>query len=865
MSRIRKPLILLAVAAFGFCLAGTLPCAMAMAAPAEWNPVRTRTVEIGPQADRIVVGFQATAENSVAKVVRIRNRTRAVQIVEAQTTSADVRNLAQRTGVAVVASRQISPSMHVLFLPATLYGAELGATLQQLRADPNVSFAEADQRRFPHAVPNDPLFAPTPGASGQWYMQTPSTVSATSDAAATDAVSAWDITTGSSGTVIADVDTGVRFDHPDLGRAGFSGGRLLPGYDFVSGDLNRSNGAALGTFLIANDADGWDPDPSDPGDWVSATDLESALFPPATCGNPNSMPVDGPVNSSWHGTRVVGVLGAVTNNGSGIAGMTWNPYVLPVRALGKCGGYDSDIMAGMRWAAGLTVTDADGTAVADNPYPADIINLSLGGSGTCPSSYQSVINTLTGMGVLTVVSAGNQSGPVDSPGNCAGVLAVAGLRNVGTKVGYSSLGPEVGISAPAGNCVDTTGATCLRSIDTTFNTGLTTPDINSYTNQLEENLGTSFSAPIVSGVAALMRAVNANLTPAQLIARIKASAGPFPHPAGTPVCSSTSSSTVECACTTSVCGAGMLNAFNAVKAALDPIAAIKIPNGLALHAPATFDATGSAAACNVAGPLSYAWTTTGSVLIVSGAGTAQPSVKWSGAGTLTVRVTDSSGNFDTAMVNFSASSHTSTAPANAGSAATACPVPFTFTPAAPTVAQTVTPGSVVVNTAATVTVTLSNSNEFALTQTSLTEGFPADLTVAGTPALSSTCAGAQLALSSTSGTMTLTNAIIPAQGNCSVTVDVQSATPGSYALNIAAGDLSTGPAGANAGPASAALTVTDNLSSGAGAGSPAGANSGGGHGGGGEVDWLDIMFVTGLLLACRRHVGRGRGRIGNEK
>ena len=51
-------------------------------------------------------------------------------------------------------------------------------------------------------------------------------------------------------------------------------------------------------------------------------------------------------------------LGAITNNDSGIAGMTWNPYVLPVRALGKCGGYDSDIMAGMRWAAGLTVTDA---------------------------------------------------------------------------------------------------------------------------------------------------------------------------------------------------------------------------------------------------------------------------------------------------------------------------------------------------------------------------------------------------------------------------------------------------------------------------------------------------------------------------
>jgi serine protease len=857
MSKIRKPLILQAVATLGFCTAGAVLCATAMAAPAEWNSVRARSVEIGPQADRLIIGFKATADNSVVKTVQIRNRTRTVRVVEAQTSAAEVRSLAQRTGVAVSSSRQLAPSMHVLFLPATLYGAELDATLQQLRADPNVNFAEADQRRFPHAIPNDPLFVATPGASGQWYMQTPSTVSLTSDAAATDAVSAWNITTGSSGTVIADVDTGVRFDHPDLGRAGFNGGRLLPGYDFVGEDLNRSNSAALGTFLIANDGDGWDPDPSDPGDWVSSTDLKNALFPPATCGDPNSSPVDGPVNSSWHGTRVVGVLGAITNNASGIAGMTWNPYVLPVRALGKCGGYDSDIMAGMRWAAGMSVTNADGTAVVDNPYPADIINLSLGGSGTCPSSYQSIINTLTGMGVLIVVSAGNQSGPVDSPGNCVGVLAVAGLRNVGTKVGYSSLGPEVGISAPAGNCVDTTGTTCLRSIDTTYNTGLTTPETNSYTNQLNENLGTSFSAPIVSGVAALMRAVNANLTPAQLITRIKSSASPFPQPAGTPVCSSTTSSSVECACTTSLCGAGMLNAFSAVKAALDPIAAIKVPNGLALNVAATFDATGSAMACNVAGPLSYAWTTTGSVLILSGAGTAQPSVKWSGAGTLNVKVTDPAGNFNTATVTFTASSHSTTAPANAGGAASACPASFNFTAAAPTVAQAVAPSSVAVNTAATVTITLSNSNEFALTQATMTENLPANLAVAGTPALSSTCGGAQQVLSSTSGTVTLSNAIIPAQGNCSVTVDVESATVGSYALNIAAGDLSTGPAGPNAAPASAALTVTGSASAGAGVS----ASSGGGHGGGGEFDWLDIMFVTGLLLACRRQAGRGRGTI----
>src|ERR1700692_3754433 len=122
------------------------------------------------------------------------------------------------------------------------------------------------------------------------------------------------------------------------------------------------------------------------------------------------------------------------------------------------------------------------------------------------------------MGVLIVASAGNGGSTVDEPANCPGVLAVAGLRNVGTKVGYSSFGPEVSVAAPAGNCINT-GGNCLRSIDTTTDLGLTGPLAGSnytYTNETNTNLGTSFSAPIVSAIAALMRSVNHNLGPAQL-------------------------------------------------------------------------------------------------------------------------------------------------------------------------------------------------------------------------------------------------------------------------------------------------------------------------------------------------------------
>jgi serine protease len=823
------------------------------AAAVEWNPVRTHPVEIGPQASRLLVGFRVTPANSTMKEIRSRAKAQVVRVTQAQTSQADVASLAQRTGIAMARSRQFSPSMHVMLLPQTLYGAEVAAALEKLRADASVAFADVDERRYPHALPNDPLFVPTPPtASGQWYMLAPSSATPTSDAAATDAVSAWNITQGSSGTVIADVDSGIRFDHPDLLRAGFDslragfGGRLLPGYDFVGQDLNSTNSAPLGTFLIANDGDGWDPDPSDPGDWVDSTDLKNTMvFPSKNCTVGNS---------SWHGTRVMGVLGALTNNNVGIAGMTWNPYLLPVRALGKCGGLDSDIIAGVMWSVGMPVSDGSGNPVPDNPYPADIINLSLGGTGSsCPSSYQSLVTQLTGMGVLVVASAGNESGPVDIPANCPGVLAVAGLRNVGTKVGYSSLGPEVGIGAPAGNCVNTTqGSPCLRSIDTTVNEGLTVPAGNSYTDQTNTNLGTSFSAPIVSGIAALMRAANANLTPPQLIARIKASATTYPTPAGVALCVNGSTSSVECTCTTSTCGAGMVNAFSAVKAALNPITAIKIPAGF-IGGAATFDAGGSAPACGPTGAapptiVSYAWSKTGAVIINSGATSPQVNVTSSGAGTLILVVTDSAGNSDTAVVTFTAGGASTTAPSSAGTSASACIAPMTVRPAAPTVSAAFSPASVAANAPTMLVVTLGNTNGFALTQSGITVSMPANLTV-GSQAPSSTCSGASLTLTSTTSSVTLSGANIPASGNCDISVSVQSATAGMYTASVPSNALVTGPAGSNAAPVSATLTVTAANSS------PTGV-AGSSGGGGGALDWMDIMLITGVLLVVRGQAAR---------
>ncbi len=558
---------------------------------------------------------------------------------------AELSALASRAGVRVLEARHITAGIHLLRVQG---GAPAAQTLARLRASPEVQYAEPDARRYAQALPDDPLFA------GQWYLQD-------TQASAVDAIDAWDLTTGSNGVVIAELDTGVRFDHPDLRSA--TANRLLPGYDMIS------------SVATGNDGEGRNPDASDPGDWISSADLKNPLF--------TGCPVS---DSSWHGTRVAGILGAISNNGVGIAGMTWSGWILPVRVLGKCGGYDSDILAGMAWAAGNPV---DG--VPANPYPAQILNLSLGATGSCPQSYQDVVDTLVTEGVLVVVSAGNEGGPVDAPANCIGVAAIAGLRQVGTKVGFSSLGPEIALSAPGGNCVNSgAGQPCLFSIETTTNSGTTTPASNTYTDEIHFNVGTSFSAPIVAGIAGLMLAVNGNLNANQLIARLQLGAtAPFPSPAGLTVCHLPAGpqdlQTSECACTTAVCGAGMANADGAVQQALRPIAAVAAPARVMAGVAFVLDGSGSAAACG-AKITSYQWTFVGPVNgpTIQNAGSARATVVAPIGSTvyqLLLTVTDNEGRTDSAPLIVTSFSANSSAPANAGS--NACLTPVSYSAAAP--------------------------------------------------------------------------------------------------------------------------------------------------------------------------------------
>jgi serine protease len=628
------------------------------AADTEFNPVSREPRDVDTAATVSVI-FKLRADGAGASISKL-------------ATGADrAAAIAKRTGLGLSLRREISDAL--IASTVELRDSSADRVLERLRADPAIEFAVPDHRRFAHAAPNDPLFA------GQWYLKN-------TEVSAVNAAAAWDLEPGRPGVVVAVLDTGVLYDHPDLGR-GDAGGKLLPGRDFVTAALN------------ANDTDARDADPSDPGDWVNTSDRSNAAFSNCTTSN-----------SSWHGTRVAGMIGALSNNGVGITGISWNSYILPVRVLGKCGGIDSDILAGMRWAAGLPVAGAPA-----NPTPARILNMSLGATGACEASYRAVIEELKERKVLVVVSAGNEGTMVSSPADCPGVAGIAALRHAGSKVGFSNLGPEVAIGAPGGNCVNVNGGPCLFSLDTTSNSGTTVPGSATYTDQLATNLGTSFSAPIVSGIAALMLSRNGNLSTDQLLARLREGAVPFPAsvPGNStlPVChvpiDTNDVQAAECLCTTNTCGAGMANAANSVVAADRPIAAIAPPTAVSAGQNVTIDGGGSAAACNRT-IASFSWVVTQPTAnppAIVGANTATPTLVAPAAGassvTLELTVTDDRGHSDSAEILLDSNSATTRAPANAGNtpciaAVTpgATPTPGGSTPApTPTPTPTPTPPS----------------------------------------------------------------------------------------------------------------------------------------------------------------------------
>jgi serine protease len=493
-----------------------------VALPADAQPVQSLIIKLKPLAQQVQTSSQTIAQSS---------KSAGRESAQARSENHErISALSRSSGVVVATHRSLGLEHQLLVLNKTVQGQDLEDTMRRLRLDPQIESVEPNVRlRLQETTPNDTNFAQ------QWHLG-----SSQVNASALNLPTAWDRTTGSS-QVVAVLDTGI-LPHPDLA------GKVLPGYDFVTNEV-------VGTVSTANDGNGRDSDPSDPGDWV--TEQEAKAFGAKCTEQPES---------SWHGTFIAGQIAAASNNGQGVAGVNWGAQILPVRVSGKCGALLSDVLDGMRWSAGLHV---DG--VPDNTRHARIINLSFRGDVPCSSSYQTVIDEVTAAGSLLVVAAGNTPGDKGSlqlkrPADCRGVMAVGAVDAQGAKTSYSFIGSNMALMAPGGT--DGVNAPLLS----TSNSGVTSPEVAIYGYKQ----GTSFAAPLAAGVASLMLAINPSLTPQALIARMRAAARPHTFTSGLSQCTGATQFTGACNCTTNECGAGLLDAGQSVLLAYAPSAVIRL-------------------------------------------------------------------------------------------------------------------------------------------------------------------------------------------------------------------------------------------------------------------------------------------------
>lgn len=512
-----------------------LAAALAMALPAAYadnaslaatGKINVHSVQAQPQQtfDRFIVTYRnGTTENVDTNA--------ATQSVRAAVSRLGMDRAVTKNGVSVAGLtishvRKLAIGAHVLHASRKLSATEATQLMAQIASDPSVAHVEPDVmmrlvRDIPATqavtaqapsvktqdlltgAPNDTYYA-----QNQWHFQN---VSA-SDEGSANVAKAWTIADG-AGVIVAVLDTGIT-QHPDLDES-----LADAGYDFTSTAL------VSGRTADGRAAGGWDL-----GDWTTGDAY-------AGCRDAG----DDGENSSWHGTHVSGTIAELTNNGAGMAGIAHSARVLPVRVLGHCGGYTSDIADGITWASGGHV---DG--VSDNQNPAQVISMSLGGGGACEAgdAFGVAIAGALSRGTTVVVAAGNSGEDVAnfSPASCPGVISVASNGITGKRAFYSNYGTGVTISAPGGGIYANDASSGTQANPTGFvwssiNSGTTVPGDPTYGGMA----GTSQATPHVSGVVAMILGAEKDAglsasTPDQIKTILTSSARAFPvsedHPIG---------------------------------------------------------------------------------------------------------------------------------------------------------------------------------------------------------------------------------------------------------------------------------------------------------------------------------------------
>ncbi|WP_341890692.1 S8 family serine peptidase [Variovorax sp. YR752] len=424
--------------------------------------------------------------------------------------------------------------------------AELSRIAARLRRDPRITHVLEPGHEELTRVPDDTLYA-----SDQWWLGE----SVAGSAGVPDLPAAWDRSVGLPAAgfppVVAILDSGYT-SHPELDSRWVGSG-----HDFVS------------STDYANDGNGRDNDARDPGDRLTDAEIKADLDLWDGC--------EARERSSWHGTLMAGQIGAVSNNRAGVAGIHWDARILPVRVAGKCGAAVGDVVDGMRWAAGLNVAGAP-----PNTTPAKVLVVGVAGFSSCDTAdsdpnvaaaaqlYIDTIAEIRAAGAIVVAAAGNQRGAVGRPASCPGAFAVTSLNRQGFKAIYANFGSQVALATVGGDAAN--GRDCDTQladagIVSTFNLGTGAAGDFGYAAAT----GTSFAAPVVGGVAALMWSLNPALSVAQVEAGLRASARPHVQVPLLQACQASSGNKGgRCQCDDTICGAGVLDADQALAYAAAP-------------------------------------------------------------------------------------------------------------------------------------------------------------------------------------------------------------------------------------------------------------------------------------------------------
>jgi subtilisin family serine protease len=323
---------------------------------------------------------------------------------------------------------------------------------------PDVSYAEPNGIGYLCGIPNDQDF------TNQWYLHNTGQTGGIPDCDI-DAPEAWDLQKGNSNIIIAIIDTGVDYLHPDLASNIWNNTDEIPG-----------NGIDDDTNGYIDDIRGWN-------------------FAWDVIGLYNDSNI---TDGYGHGTMCTGIPGAVTNNSIGIAGVDWNCTIMPVRIYNETGfTTEFSVVLGIKYAA-------------DNG--ADICSMSFGFSVDL-NTIEDAINYAYSKGVFLCAAVGNNNNDIQRyPAAYENVTAVAATNSNDQRWPFSTYGDWVDIAAPGANI---------------YSTSTTYPNPGGWSQNYSFGSGTSFSCPMVAGVAALLLSWDSSLTPDELKTLICENVDPY--------------------------------------------------------------------------------------------------------------------------------------------------------------------------------------------------------------------------------------------------------------------------------------------------------------------------------------------------